>query len=182
MVRNRTGGSRHKKLARKNVKSTQNVVKTRLKDPSESCEIYAIITNMYGQGNCEAMCNDGKKRLCIIRKKFRSRNKRSNHVSIGTIVLVGLRDWELLSKDKKEKCDLLEVYNSKQLSDLKKDVNFNATLLKTDEELYQPVDGNSFIFSNKNTTEIKPDDDKISATSEEKDILKELDWADIDDI
>ena len=56
----------------------------------------------------------------IIRRKFRGRNKRDNNVSVGTIVLVGLRDWEVLSVKKKPKVDLLEVYGTNDMEGLKK--------------------------------------------------------------
>ena len=151
MVRNRFGGSKHKKLARKNETPAQShIIKTRLKDPNELCEIYAIITKMYGQGNCEALCNDGVKRLCVIRKKFRARNRRNNQVSIGTHVLVGLRDWEVLSKDKRQKCDLLEVYNPRQISDLKRDPQFNSSLLKNADDTTNDTDASRYVFGTDN--------------------------------
>ena len=37
----------------------------------------------------------------------------------GTWVLVGRRSWEQQHEDKLEKCDLLEVYNSNDISSLK---------------------------------------------------------------
>lgn len=134
MVKNTNGGSRHKKQARKNINAAQVHKKTRLKDPKEKCEIYAIVTKNYGQGNCEVLCNDGTTRLCVIRNKFKGRNKRSNRVDTGSRVLVGLRDWEVLAGDKKEKCDLLEVYDNRELEDLKKDPNFDASLLRSEHE------------------------------------------------
>lgn len=136
MVRNRKGGSKHKKQSSKNTgKFASYNIKTRLKNPKESDEMYAIVISMYGQGNCQVMCNDKKKRLCVIRNKFRGRNKWSNNVSVGSYVLVGLRNWEVLSEGKKEKCDLLEVYSSKQYDELKKDQNFNEVVLRTEEDI-----------------------------------------------
>ena len=146
MVKNKTGGSRHKKQARKHVMQQPVRIKTRLKNATEPCEQYAIITKLFGQGQCESLCNDGVIRHCIIRSKFRGRNKRHNRVEIGTRVLVGLRDWEVLQKDKKSKCDLLEVYDKKQLSDLKKDVNFNSKLLKTEMEMSKNSSTAAFTF------------------------------------
>lgn len=179
MGRNLFGGKRHKKQAKKNFNPAQHVVITRLKDPKEDCEMYAIITAMYGQGNCEALCNDGKKRLCIIRKKFRARNRRNNQVLIGTRVLVGLRDWELLAKHKKLKCDLLEVYLPKQIGDLKKDPNYNSRILKPTEELYTKQDSDVFTFAD--VISAAPIDE-TGPVSENQNELDELEWFDIDDI
>jgi translation initiation factor 1A len=129
MVKNTKGGNTNKKFARKNI-SVENVRhKTRLADPKEPCEMYAIVTKMLGQGNCEVLCNDGKKRLCVIRKKFKGRNKRNNIISPQSIILIGIRDWEVVAQDKKQKCDLLEVYERYMYDDIKKDTNSNWNML-----------------------------------------------------
>jgi hypothetical protein len=60
------------------------------------------------------MCKDGKKRLCIIRGKFRGRGKRDNIITNGKWVLVGGREFESTKSGEGkdlEKCDLLEVYS-----------------------------------------------------------------------
>lgn len=130
MVRNIKGGSKHKKLARKNVEDTTVVQKARLANPDEPCEIYARVIKHYGNGMTEVICNDGIQRICIIRNKFRGRNKRNNVVNEQSIVLVGLRDWEVVASDKKQKCDLLEVYTTLQHSDIKKDEKSNWRYLR----------------------------------------------------
>jgi hypothetical protein len=60
------------------------------------------------------MCVDGVLRLCVIRGKFRGKGKRDNVLAMGSLVLVGMRDYESSknsnSKNKLENCDLLEVY------------------------------------------------------------------------
>lgn len=133
MVKNTKGGSKNKKIARKNMVQ-DGPIKTRYADPNEPCEMYANVTKMYGQGNCEVMCNDGVRRMCVIRNKFRGRNKRQNNVSIDTKVLVGLRDWEVVREGKMEKCDLLEVYDRKQNDDIKNDPNSEWKYLCSQEE------------------------------------------------
>ena len=63
--------------------------------------------------------------LCIIRKKFKGRGKRDNVISIGTWVLVGIRTFEKLLNGKKQRCDLLEVYNTDDQNKLKqKELHF----------------------------------------------------------
>ena len=51
---------------------------------------------------------------------LKSRNKRSNHIKEGGIILVGLRDWEVIKPGKLPKCDLLEVYGGEQIDEVKK--------------------------------------------------------------
>ena len=140
MVKNTKGGSRHKKMARKNIESETVRHKTRLADPEEPCEMYAVVTNLFGQGNCEVMCNDGVARLCVIRRKFKGRNRRNNQVMRDTKVLVGLRDWEIVSENRKQKCDLLEVYETYQYNDLKDDPRCNWNILKTASDDKKVVD------------------------------------------
>jgi|AntRauMFilla1563_2_1112583.scaffolds.fasta_scaffold05374_2 translation initiation factor IF-1 len=124
MVKNIKGGSGHKKMASKFVNAEKATFKTRLANRKEPCEMYASVLKMYGQ-NCDVICNDGKQRVCFIRNKFKGRNKRGNVISVGTKLLVGLRDWETLTEKKKEKCDLLEVYDKKQHKDLINDRRCN---------------------------------------------------------
>ena len=131
MVKNTKGGSRNKKLARKNVNEENVKQKTRLANPDEPSETYANVTKLYGGNNCEVLCNDGVTRLCVIRKKFRGRNKRGNIIEVNTKVLVGLRDWEIIAEGKKQKCDLLEVYTREQHNDLRKDKNVNWNVIRT---------------------------------------------------
>jgi translation initiation factor IF-1 len=146
MVRNTKGGRNTKKGARKHLNDGGAVQKMRYADPKEPCEMYARVLKLYGFGICEVICNDCKIRQCIIRNKFRGRNKRSNNISDNTKVLVGLRDWEVLKEGKKEKCDLLEVYNSRQESELKNDKNCNWKIIggeieeRNDEENYEFVE------------------------------------------
>lgn len=139
MVRNLKGGNRHKKMASKNVQDNDIKIKTRYPDPNEPCEIYASVIKLFGQGNCEVICNDNVVRLCIIRKKFKGRNKSRNFITNNTKVLVGLRDWEKTSETKREKCDLLEVYDRNQYGDIQRDKNYNSKILNQYELLTQNV-------------------------------------------
>lgn len=178
MVRNLNGGNRHKKQARKNVNEDTIKIKTRLADPDESCEMYATVTRMFGQGNCEVLCNDGKIRLCVIRNKFKGRNKSKNMIMVDTKVLVGLRDWEIVTSEKRQKCDLLEVYDRTQHNDIKRDPrcewkliasNIEKDLIEKNEE--QPFE---FIHSNKSynidgTDDVSYSNDNIKDNDDEID-------------
>jgi initiation factor 1A len=188
MVRNKTGGSKHKKQARKNDNQSTHTIITRLRNVKESCEMYAIVSRMLGHGNCYVKCNDGVTRLCIIRKKFRQRHKRSNMVQSGSYVLVGLRDWEVQAVHKIEKCDLLEVYDRKQHDDIKVDPDFNAIYMKdiySNTSTYsknQDISENSrYVFDR--SASIKVDVDSMpTATTEKSDELDTLYDINIDDI
>jgi initiation factor 1A len=110
MVRNVTGGSKHKSQARKNVAPRGGASST-LRLVQEEGECFAQVERMLGGSNCHVKCVDGVTRLCVIRGKFRGKGKRDNALSVGSMTLVGLRDYESCKgKDKLETCDLLEVY------------------------------------------------------------------------
>jgi initiation factor 1A len=123
MVKNQFGGSSHKKFARKN--SAPNENRQNVRTAKEEGEIYANVVKIYGGGVCGVKDMDGREYMCIIRGKFRGKDKKNNLVEIGTWVLVGLRDWETTAKDEKAKCDLLEIYTKDEFSRLKKMVRGN---------------------------------------------------------
>ena len=86
-------------MARKfvNNNSGPKLRKAKIKDG----EIYAKALQMYGNGMCNVICMDNVERLCIIRKRFKGRNKRDNTVAVNSVLLVGIRNWELISNNKK---------------------------------------------------------------------------------
>ena len=115
MVKNTTGGSKHKGMARKLVNAP---VSNKIRYSEDEDECYAKVTKMLGNGMChvdllhkDVMYNSV---VCHIRGKFRSRNKKSNLVTNGSTVLVGIRSWT----SKIDACDLLCIYNDSQVSSL----------------------------------------------------------------
>jgi translation initiation factor 1A len=123
MVKNTTGGSKTKGQARKFANAV--VPKNILRLSQDELEVYAQVTKILGNGMCHVICADNVQRLCHIRGKFRGRGKRDNMISMGTWILVGLREWEIgkTIKDKLENCDLLEVYSDLDKDRLKNAVN-----------------------------------------------------------
>jgi initiation factor 1A len=117
MVKNKTGGSRHKKQARKNVNIP---ISTKIRLVKEEGEMYAKVLKTFGGGMADVLCNDGVTRLLIIRRKFKGRNKRDNTIKEGNLLLVGKRLWEVVADSKKQKVDLLYVYSSGQIEQLLK--------------------------------------------------------------
>ena len=181
MVKNKKGGSGHKKYARKHAQKSYSSRKVRL--AVEEGEIYARITRIFGGEHAAIYCSDGVERTLVIRGKFRGRNKRDNAIKLNTMVLVGLRSdafGEVVAVGKKPKADLIFVYNDSHLKELKK-IKAVYDIL-SDEKKKEEEDKGGFIFSNK--TVDKEDTEKDS----EKEVLEnkklELDDTDIvwDDI
>ena len=115
-VKNKTGGNKAKKQGRKHV-AIPTTRKVRFSE--DPCEVYACCEKMLGNSTCRVKCIDGKTRRCIIRKKFKGRHKSDNMVTIGTWLLVGIRDYETgNSNDTPENCDLIEVYRNNEKDDL----------------------------------------------------------------
>lgn len=129
MVKNKKGGSGHKRLARKNVINRNPSRK--LRKASEEGEMYAKVLSISGGGHAKIMCADRKERTLVIRGKFRGRNKRDNTIKPESIVLVALRSvsfGEVVSSNKKEKADLIYVYNQSDKDELKEKNEINSLL------------------------------------------------------
>mgnify|MGYP000391903467 CR=1 FL=1 len=130
MVKNH-GGNKSKKGARKNLNPTSSRA---VREKTEEGELYAAVIKLYGGANCEVICEDGRKRLCVIRNKFRGRGKRDNFIGPGVWILVGMRDWEARIADKQEKCDLLCVYREDEKKKLKTNAGYWAALAAADPD------------------------------------------------
>ena len=91
MVKNKNGGSSHKKMASKNITQNGGYKSRKLRIPMEEGEIIGRVTAVSGGGFAVINCTDGKERTLVIRGKFRGRNKRDNTISNGCFVLAGLR-------------------------------------------------------------------------------------------
>lgn len=111
MVKNTKGGNKSKGFARKLMNHTPSHSSIRL--PQSNMEKFAIVTKLFGN-MCDVLSLDNISFKCLIRGKFRGRNKRSSFISIGSIVLIGFRDFQSNSNI----TDLLEIYDSQQLPSL----------------------------------------------------------------
>jgi len=133
MVKNIVGGCKSKKMARKTCQ-TASIPSTMLtiRYSSNENEEYAMVKKMFGNGRCLVLTNKDKELHCIIRNKFRGRSKRGNVVSIGSFILVGLREWE--SKTGYKTCDLLEVYEEDEVMLLKNNKDFQTLIKETEEK------------------------------------------------
>jgi initiation factor 1A len=112
MVKNTTGGTGTKGLARKHQSNT-GAKGLRLPEDPE-LERFGCVTKMFGNGMCEVTLNDKSTLLGHIRNKFRGKQKRHNMIYINTIVLVGLREWE----NPRKSCDIAEIYDEQHVEQL----------------------------------------------------------------
>ena len=182
MVKNKTGGNKSKKSGRKHLQTSDSSYNRKLRLIEEQGENYAVVIKLLGGPNCEVVCNDGISRQCIIRNKFRGRDKRDNNIAPGVWVLVGVREWEART-NKAEKCDLLEVYNSNEKDKLKaiNSINFNALINAVDDG-DSKIDDN-IIFEDVNITSHKKNIlNEIKEGEREGDINSDDDFIDVDEI
>lgn len=112
MVKNTTGGTKTKGLARKHQRSNGD---GKLRLPDDALEQVACVTKMLGNGMCEIHTENNVRLIGHIRSKFRGRQKRHNMISTSAVVLVGLREWENPIKN----CDILTIYSDSHISQLK---------------------------------------------------------------
>ena len=68
MVKNKKGGRHHKKMSSKHSKDTGYTIKLRL--PSVEGEVIASVLQLYGQGNVNVMCDDGRRTAVCHTKKI----------------------------------------------------------------------------------------------------------------
>jgi len=192
MPRNTGGGNKAKKSANKSFIISNRATRF----ASIDGEVYAIVQRMLGGSMCEVLCIDGLVRLCVIRGKFSGKGKRENRLNRGSWVLVGLRDWEISSKDK-PKCDLLEVYNDGDKEKIIKNSreNFRIFLSINEDDLVdeeqlkfvnereeQLAEDITTEYSNEEEGEEKQDEDDIDEKNKITNVLNQMDWVDINDI
>lgn len=118
MVKNKSGGSGHKKMGRKFVNAPKS---NKLRLSQDDDEIYACVTKLLGNGMAHIINSNDTKMLLHIRNKFRGRSKRDNTLKCGTIILAGKRTFETVKEGKLENCDLLEVYTDSEINSLTND-------------------------------------------------------------
>ena len=96
MVKNTSGGTKTKGLARKHHGggSGGGGGGGALRLPKNELEQLVVVTKMLGNGMCEVFNNDDQRFIAHIRNKFKGRNRRSNDISVNSFILIGLREWE----------------------------------------------------------------------------------------
>lgn len=134
MVKNTKGGSKSKKLARKNEGKEEYIFRY-----ASEGEMYASVVKLLGGMWCEVICNDGKRRLGYLPGKLRGRNKKSNKIGVDTKVIIGFREWQTMrvTDSKLEKCDILEVYDHDEEVKLRRAPGINWRGLSVTSEGYE---------------------------------------------
>ena len=176
MVLNKKGGNKQKGQARKH---TGTFSKLRI---AVEGELYASITKILGNGMCYVQGLDNTKRLCIIRGKFRHRH--DIELKINTWVLVGPREWEKITPNKDNTCDLLEIYSDSDKDRLKTTVNAHWSNLSIKVGTSVATESNIDFVSDKDSEYITMIEQQILDANEGKNAVgvKEEDWIDVNDI
>ena len=182
MVKNKVGGNKAKKFARKNMGETMQNKKLRFSQHED--EVYGIVNKIVGNGQVIVMCQDGIERLCFIRNKFSGRNKHNNLINSGSWVIIGKRSWETPKENKLEKCDLLEIYTNNEKHILQQECNIDFTNLLKEEYKLSNIDVNNedenVIFSGKgdSTNNVETPNDETDEP-EKNSIFDEIDFDEI---
>jgi initiation factor 1A len=175
MVKNSGGGNKAKKFASKSFIISNRATRFAL----DKAEVYAIVTKLMGGNICEVLCIDGSHRLCVIRGKFSGKGKRDNILCRGKWILVGLRDWEITTKENgKEKCDLLEVYNDADKEKLIKNTKENFRVFLPVVSIDNEIDDSQVQFINDREDELFNKEKEI----EEREDVEEGFWGEREDV
>jgi len=176
MVKNTTGGTGTKSLARKHQSAGDGC---HLRLPECELEIVACVTKMLGNGMCEVYTNNNIRLIGHIRNSFRGKNKRHNLISPPCIVMIGLHEWEKAPKN----CNIMVVYSTNQVEQLR-----NIPTIKMDHLISLQMTGTfqsgkkvqtDFDFAEEEIPEIAPQ--QLPKNSIEFDLDME-EQVDIDDI
>jgi len=176
MVKNTTGGTGTKGLARKHLRSARD---GKLITPSNDLEQICCVTKMLGNGMCEVYTEDNTRLIAHIRNKFRGRQKRHNMINVSSIVMVGFREWENPVKN----CDIMEIYSDSQIEQIK-----NIPSLKIDNALKLRIGAHGAVSTEKDDMfDFAEESEEIhelpSANEFTEDFtLNKVDEVDIDDI
>jgi len=149
MVKNTTGGTGTKSLARKH---QSNNVNTHLRLPECDLEQFACVTKILGNGMCEIFTNNNVRLIGHIRNSFRGKNKRHNLITNNSIVLVGLFEWEKIPKN----CNVMMIYEPNQIEQLRNIPNINI-----DHVLQLQLAGTTFQSVKKASKDFDFTDDNI---------------------
>jgi translation initiation factor IF-1 len=142
MVKNTKGGNKSKAIARKHITGAKEQRALRL----STCDLekYGVVIRVLGNGMfyvvTDLACEKQPQLLGHIRNKFRGRSKRDNTIALGSVVLVGLREWE--DPNYKE-CDLLEVYDPNEVRQMMKNPSIDLSELQSHIDTYSKGTGDT---------------------------------------
>jgi translation initiation factor IF-1 len=172
MVKNVSGGSGQKSKGRKYEVKKSSV----LRIPEEEGEEIGYVIKNEGGGICRVMVILNKEKILRghIRGKFRSRNRKDNNITAGSMVMIGLRDWE----EEKKECDILEVYDQEEIKIMKSNTSLMEKINRLQQSYQTSISGNT--SNDRNEIEFTMDvDEKINIDQEMSNTESEIN---IDDI
>ena len=137
MVRNINGGSKTKSRARKDITSTPS---REIRLPEDELEFIAYVTKACGDGRFDVTLTNGEKISCIVRGKHKGKGKRNGLVVVGSLILVGLREWE----NPRKNSDLICIYSPYEMETIRRLPNVCLSHFPIDEHL----DSDLFSFTN----------------------------------
>ena len=139
MVKNTTGGTKTKGLARKHVKSAGGGGGA-LRLPEEELEVIVAVDSMLGNGMCRVFNEKGDSFIAHIRNKFKGRHKRANLINKNSIILCGYREWENPYKN----LDVIFIYDDYNINQLRQNPTINIqNIIKRITNTYTKNDDNN---------------------------------------
>jgi hypothetical protein len=151
MVKNTSGGTKTKGLARKHVKSAGGGGAA-LRLPQEELEVIVAVGSLLGNGMCEVFNNDDERFIAHIRAKFKGRHKRANLITKNSIILCGYREWEKPYKN----LDVIFIYDDYNINQLRENPTINKTIINIIKRISNNSEhptntndhNNDFVFNN----------------------------------
>lgn len=132
MVKN-SGGSKAKSFARKNFVDSSPL--RLILSPDER---YAVVLKLFGGSICQVLSHDNIIYNAIIRGKLRGKSKRSNFISVSSLVIISIRDFSSQNTS-----DIVHVYSSVHFNVFKLLPSFPSHLFPSNND-----NNNDFLFSN----------------------------------
>jgi hypothetical protein len=154
MVKNTTGGTKTKGLARKHINGSADAAGGRsvLRLPGDKLEIIVAVGSMLGNGMCEVFNNDGERFIAHIRNKFKGRHKRSNLISSNKLILCGYREWEKPFKN----LDVIFIYDDDNINELRNIHTIHNLFTRIDSTYTPTITDNEFNFTHLHLIDIEP--------------------------
>jgi len=160
MVRNTNGGGNAKKQGRKHQESGEKG-EVEMKREGEE---YGYVIEMKGGCECIVKKVNEVEVRCKIGGKFRGRNKRSNYIEKGTMLIIGERSWE------EGRADVIYVYDKEEKERMREE--FGIRMVENREE-YEEESGIEFRKGNEK---------EVNEEAVKKEILERVKEISIDDL
>jgi len=160
MVRNTNGGGNAKKQGRKHQESGEKG-EVEMKREGEE---YGYVIEMKGGCECIVRKENEVEVRCKIGGKFRGRNKRSNYIEKGTMLIIGERSWE------EGRADVIYVYDKEEKERMREE--FGIRMVENREE-YEEESGIEFRKGNEK---------EVNEEAVKKEILERVKEISIDDL